>query len=157
MDPPMRRHLLTVVLAVFCTDPAAALDLPARKPGLWEITMISEYTQRAQVMQQCVDAATDELLQERFTVGELSCPKVDIQRSGSTTIVESSCTVGDTAKATHAVFEGDFDSAYAVTVTRSGGSLSMQGAYRRTMTQQAKWLGACIASQKPGDADWVRD
>jgi hypothetical protein len=157
MESPMRRHLLAVVLAVFCTDPAAALDLPARKSGLWEITVISEYTQRAQVMQQCVDAATDELLQERFTVGELSCPKVDVGRSGSTIVVDSSCTMGDRAKAIHAVFDGDFDSAYTVTVTRSGASLSMLGAYMRTMTQQAKWLGPCIASQRPGDANWVRD
>ena len=152
----MRRCLLTIALAISCSSPAAALDLPARKPGLWEITWIFDDTGRApQVMQQCVDAATDELLQERFGIGPQSCPKHDVSRSGSTIVVDSSCKGDHMARTNRAVFEGDFDSAYTVTITTSGASLSMLGAYMRTMTQHARWLGPCTPSQKPGDAEWV--
>jgi len=152
----MRRWLPTIALAVFCTGQAAALDLPARKPGLWEVTMIFEQRQRApQVMQQCVDAATDGLLQERFSIGQPSCP-IHVSRLGSTIVVDWFCWTGR-VMAAHVVFEGDFDSAYTATVMTPDGppSAAAPPTYTTTVTQHAKWLGPCAPSQRPGDADWV--
>ena len=66
----MRRCLPAFVLAVVCATPAAALYLPARKAGLWEIKMTLEDAKvPGPAMQQCVDAATDKLLHEKFSVG----------------------------------------------------------------------------------------
>ena len=145
----MRRCLPALVLAVSFAGPAAAIDLPARKPGLWEIKMVLENSQVAPpAMQHCIDAATDKLLHEKFSVGQESCSKHDISRSGSTIVVDSSCKFGNMATTTHAVFEGDFDSSYTVNV-----STTLDGGVRKNMTMQAKWLGPCKPDQKPGDIE----
>jgi hypothetical protein len=145
----MRRCLPALVLAVSFAGPAAAIDLPARKPGLWEIKMVLENSQVAPpAMQHCIDAATDKLLHEKFSVGQESCSKHDISRSGSTIVVDSSCKFGNMATTTHAVFDGDFDSSYTVNV-----STTLDGGVRKNMTMQAKWLGPCKPDQKPGDIE----
>ena len=145
----MRRCLPALVLAVSFASPAAAIELPARKPGLWEIKMVLENSQVAPpAMQHCIDAATDKLLHEKFSVGQESCSKHDISRSGSTVVVDSSCKFGNMATTTHAVFEGDFDSAYTVNV-----STTLDGGVKKNMTMQAKWLGPCKPDQKPGDIE----
>ena len=38
----MHRRVSLIAFALVCAAPAAALDLPARKPGLWAITMAFE-------------------------------------------------------------------------------------------------------------------
>ena len=150
----MRRWLAAIVLAVSAAGPAAALDLPNRKPGLWQITTILGHTQSPpQVMQQCVDAATDKLLQEKYSLGEQTCPEREVSRWGGTIVVDSSCRIGDMALTMHAVFDGDFDSAYTVKITMTRGSLTMEGASMRTMTLRAKWQGPCTAYQRPGDVE----
>jgi uncharacterized protein DUF3617 len=132
----MRRCLPAFVLAVVCATPAAALDLPARKAGLWEIKMTLEDAKvPGPAMQQCVDAATDKLLHEKFSVGQESCSKHEVSRSGGTIVIDSE-------------FEGDFDSAYTVKV-----STTREGGAKHNMTMQAKWLGPCKADQKPGDVE----
>src|SRR5262249_2737244 len=136
----VRRWLAAIVLAVSAAGPAAAIDLPARKPGLWEITMTFEQRQRVpQVMHQCVDAGTDGLLQERFSLGQPSCP-IHVSRLGSTIVVDWFCWTGR-VMAAHVVFEGDFDSAYTATVMTPDGPPSAAGphTYTTTVTQQAKW------------------
>src|SRR5262245_8017387 len=100
----MRRCLTALALVVAFAGPAAAIDLPARKPGLWEVKMtLEEAKAPGPVMQQCVDAATDKLLHQKFSVGQESCSKHDVSRSGSTIVVDSSCKFGNMATTTHAV------------------------------------------------------
>ena len=145
----MHRCLAAIILTVACAGPAAALDLPARKPGLWEIKMMLEDSKMAPpAMQQCIDAATDKLLQEKFSVGQEACSKHDVSRSGGTIIIDATCKFGDTPTTTHAVFEGDFDSAYTAKI-----STTLGGGVKRDMTMQARWLGPCKADQKPGDIE----
>jgi len=145
----MRRCLPAFVLAVVCATPAAALDLPARKAGLWEIKMTLEDAKvPGPAMQQCVDAATDKLLHEKFSVGQESCSKHEVNRLGGTIVIDSSCKFGNMATTTHAVFEGDFDSAYTVKV-----STTREGGAKHNMAMEAKWLGPCKADQKPGDVE----
>ena len=145
----MRHYLPAIVLAVVFAGPAAALDLPARKAGLWEIKMVLEDSKMAPpVMQQCIDATTDKLLQEKFSVGQESCSRHDVSRSGSTIVIDATCKFGDMATTTHAVFEGDFDSAYTVKIATTLG-----GGAKKNMTMQARWLGSCKPGQKPGDVE----
>jgi hypothetical protein len=150
----MRQCILAVVLLVICSiAPAAAIDLPARKPGLWEIKMVFEDAQvPPQAVQHCIDTATDKLLQEKFSGVQENCSKHDMTRSGNTIVIDSNCKIGNMAATTHAVFEGDFDSAYTVKVstTLDGGP---QPGVKKNMTMQAKWMGACKPGQKPGDIE----
>jgi Protein of unknown function (DUF3617) len=152
----MRRHLL-LAAAIVCATPAAALDLPARKPGLWEIkTTFEGRSMPAQTSQHCIDAETDKLM--NAVGGDMrkeACSKQEVQKVGSTIVVDSVCKFGPITSTSHGVVSGDFNSAYTVKVTskREGGPNipGMPAGGTSNMTINAKWLGACAADQKPGD------
>jgi hypothetical protein len=152
----MRGCFPAIVLGVLIVSPAAALDLPARKPGLWEIKMIMDGPQPAGPMMQliCIDAATDKLLHDKMS-GVGACSQQDMSRSGSTIVVDSSCKIANMSTHSHMVIEGDFDSAYTmkVSTTIEGGPAQSQRPIKRDMTLQAKWQGPCRAGQKPGDIE----
>jgi hypothetical protein len=64
--------------------PAVAADMPARKPGLWEIKMNFERIP-GQTIQQCIDAETDQIMQlSTSNIGSQNCSKRDIVKSGNT-------------------------------------------------------------------------
>jgi hypothetical protein len=152
----MRRRLALVAVCVFAASPAAALDLPARKAGLWELQMNFENRNLpAQTMQHCIDVETDKLMNS-MGGGMRSdmCSKQDVQKVGSTIVVDSVCKAGPATTTSHAVVSGDFSSAYTVKVSskREGAAVpGMSAKGESGMTITAKWLGACKADQKPGD------
>src|SRR6185437_14616709 len=154
---PMRRRLTSVAIYVLSASSAFASDLPTRKAGLWELKM--EFQGRnlpIQLMQQCTDAATDQLMTLNFGgAAERNCQKRDVHNSGGTITVDSVCSFGDATTTSHAVVSGDFNSAYTVQInsTRQGGR-PIPGALpggESHMTIAAKWLGLCVAGQRPGD------
>ena len=129
----------TLLIALFAI-PAAAAEMPSRKAGLWEIKMEGA---NGLAMRQCVDATTDQALMARVgSRPDMACSKRDVQKSGDTVTVDSSCTIAGRSVNSHVVMSGNFDSAYKTTVTTSDG---------RTITTTVTWLGACAADQKPGD------
>jgi uncharacterized protein DUF3617 len=156
----MRRHLrqiLLVALSLIATTPACALDLPARKAGLWEVKMTFEGRNLPpQVMQQCIDAATDKMMNALGgSLQQSMCSKQDVQKVGNTLVVDSVCQMGGITATSHGVITGDFNSGYSakVTSTRSGGPAmpGMPADGTTNMTIEAKHLGACKADQRPGD------
>jgi hypothetical protein len=134
-------------LAAAIATPAQATDLPARKPGLWEVKTSIEGSPRALTVRQCVDASTDQMLQS--SAGPFSaaaCPDREVKKSDASVSIDSRCSLGGKPATAHAVVAGSFDSAYTMTVTSEGGGLPAV-----KMTIDSKWLGACAADQKPGD------
>src|SRR5262245_7456990 len=153
----MRGPISLVAFVLISTAPAAALDLPARKPGLWEIKMTFEGRNiPSQTMEHCIDAETDKLMN---SVGggmrQEACSKQDVQKGGATSVVDSVCKAGAGTITSHGVVTGDFNSAYTVKVTskREGGppTPGMAADGTTNMTLDAKWAGACKPDQKPGD------
>lgn len=155
----MRFRLAAVSALMFAVSaPAIAAEMPARKPGLWEMTMAIEGHSNLPVrsMQQCIDAATDKLMSSNFGgIAQEACSKKDISNSGGVITIDSVCNFGGATSTSHAVVSGDFNSAYTVdmTSTRSGGpSIPGVPAGGTThMTISSKWLGPCAADQRPGD------
>ena len=153
----MRRLPVLAAALVVCA-PALALDLPARKPGLWEMKMAAEgraLPPQAQVMQQCIDPATDKQMNTMGNdMSRDKCAKQDVTNVGGRIVVDSVCQFGGATTTTHAEVTGSFDSAYTVKVTskRDGAPApGMPAGGTSNMTIDAKWLGACKADQKPGD------
>jgi Protein of unknown function (DUF3617) len=145
----MRLVRATSILALICTTAAPAADLPSRKPGLWQVKTIGDGNAPEQLIQQCIDAATDQMMQS--SAGPFSpaaCPGRDVQRSENSFTIDSTCTVGGKAATAHSVVTGSFDSAYTMTVTAQSEQIP---AGKMVMTMEAKWLGPCAADQKPGD------
>jgi len=152
----VRRLVVLAAGFVIGGSPAFALDVPARKPGLWELKMAFENSRLPErVMQQCIDAATDKLMNTGFGGGaQENCSKQDTQHIGSTLVIDSTCTFGPATTTSHAVVTGSFDSAYSVDVTstRQGAPAPGMAPTGSThMKMEAKWLGPCAADQKPGD------
>jgi hypothetical protein len=153
----MRRDLLCAAAVILVVTPAVALDLPARKAGLWEIkTVMDGGSQPAQVAQHCIDAETDKLMSSiGGDMRKEACSRQDVQKVGATYVIDSVCKFGPMTSTSHGVVTGDFNSAYTVKMTskRDGGPNipGMPAGGTSTMTIEAKWLGACAADQKPGD------
>ncbi|MPZ55558.1 MAG: DUF3617 family protein [Rhizobiales bacterium] len=142
------RPLFLLPACLFCVTPLAAADeFPKRKPGLWEIkVMMGGREVPLRNIQQCTDAETDALMTTNFNgMAGSACDKPKITSSGDIVTVDTTCKIGSNTTSTRAVFAGDFDSAYTITV--SGGP----AAGGQSMTMEAKWIGPCRTGQKPGD------
>jgi hypothetical protein len=142
-------------LIAFCSSAALLLaatqafaaDAPARKPGLWEVKTTIQDSGRAVTVQQCIDAATDQMLQS--STGPFSaplCASREVQKSEGGMTIDSKCSFNGKPASAHAVVSGSFDSAYTMAVTAEGDDLPAT-----KMTMDGKWLGACAADQQPGD------
>jgi Protein of unknown function (DUF3617) len=146
----MRRFGAVAIIFLAGAASALAAELPPRKAGLWEIKLGREGHGDASVtVQQCVDAATDEMMMSSNTRAVAqACGKGDVQRSGDTIMIDSTCALAGKTVTSHTVITGSFDSAYTMTMTRQGNA--MPGG-KIGITATAKWLGPCAADQKPGD------
>jgi hypothetical protein len=144
----MRLIGLTSTLVLIGALPALADELPTRKAGLWQLEM-NIGGRIAQTMQQCIDAATDQMMQSSAgPFAPAACPERDVQRSENSTTIDSTCMLDGKPATAHSVVTGSFDSAYTMTVTSQRPDIP-DG--KLTMTMDAKWLGPCAADQKPGD------
>jgi len=129
--------------------PALGAELPSRKAGLWELKTTFENRNGASpVMQACIDASTDQMMQSSTGLYAQSDCKRDVQKSANGFTIDSTCTGGGKTWTVHSAVTGSFDSAYTMAVTSHGDSLP---GGRMNMTVAAKWLGPCRADQKPGD------
>jgi len=146
----MRFVGVTSIFVLICASLAQADDLPSRKPGLWEVkTSIDSRNAPAQVIRQCIDATTDQMMQSIAGPYSLAvCPKREVQSSENSTTIDSTCTIGGKTATAHSVVTGSLDSAYTMTVTSQGENLP---GGKMIMTMEAKRLGPCAADQKPGD------
>jgi len=141
---------IVLITALVVTQQALAADLPARKPGLWEIkTTIDGRNPPTQVIKQCIDAATDQMtLSIAGPFSPAVCPKREVKSSGASITVDSTCTIGKSTANAHAVITGNLENAYTMTVKSEGPALP-GGAMM--MTIAGNRLGDCTAEQKPGD------
>lgn len=132
---------------------ASALDYPARKPGLWEMTIQGDGGAKAPAMstRQCIDAATDKAMREMGSGADRqNCSKQDMRNEAGRMVIDSVCKIGTSTATTHAVVTGDFGSAYRME-SRSTYSPPMMGRSEGTAVIEARWIGPCKAGQKPGD------
>jgi Protein of unknown function (DUF3617) len=146
----MRRFGAAALVLLAGAMPAVAADIPPRKAGLWELKMSMQNAGGASMtFQQCLDAATDQMtMSSAGPLAQEACPKHEVQRSGDTVTIDSTCTVGGKAATSHVVITGSMDSAY--TMTMAAESEAVPGG-KMNVTTTGKYLGACAADQKPGD------
>jgi hypothetical protein len=151
----MLRHIAAAAALTTLIGPASALDLPAHKPGLWEMKlMLGGAGAHSVTLQRCTDAATDTLITALASGwADESCAKHDMSRNGDTLVIDSTCKIGPTTASAHAEITGSFDSAYSLTVStrQEGQGVGAAAVAGRRIAVDAKWLGPCPAGQKPGD------
>ena len=154
----MTRQLLSfcvgVCLLSLLPAPAArAVELPARKAGLWEMKVVRTGSPMPEMtMQHCTDAATDKEMGATFGPQTKDiCSKQDIQKTATGYVSDSVCAIAGMSITSHAEINGDFNSAYTVKSTSHSERGPADAPRDSTTTVEAKWLGACKPDQKPGD------
>jgi hypothetical protein len=78
------------------------------------------------------------------------CDKPNINRSGSTVTVNTSCKMGQSQMTTQAVTKFTGDTAYH-TEANTKIDPPIEGHAASTVMQDAKWTGPCGADMQPGD------
>jgi hypothetical protein len=141
-----------VVFVAAASWAASADDLPQRKAGLWQVDMANPGGQmQPQQMKMCIDVNTDaEMYKTGMSAAQGMCSKPEMHRSGDTMTTSSQCKMDQTQITTQAVTKFTGDSAYHSDIN-SKFSPPMMGHSASTVTQDAKWVGACPADMIPGD------
>ena len=144
---------LTTCLTLLPELDAGAVEMPIRKPGLWEMKVLRTGSSLPEMtMQHCTDETTDKEMSTTFSpMAKEMCSKQDIQKTATGYVSDSVCKVGAMSITSHSDINGDFNSGYTVKSTshNEGGPANVPR--DSTTTVEAKWLGACKADQKPGD------
>jgi|CXWL01.1.fsa_nt_gi hypothetical protein len=151
MNSMCSRHFapLLCVLVLPLAGAASAADLPKRKAGLWEVSTAMEGMPMRSTMQVCVDAAADNLMQQRGRE-KADCSVMDVKTAGGKVTLHSVCKEGKTTATTDAVFTGSFEAGYKGDIQMRY-SPPMEGMSQMKIAQEARWLGPCKPGQKPGD------
>ncbi|KIZ47258.1 hypothetical protein OO17_05325 [Rhodopseudomonas palustris] len=132
--------------------PSDAVELPVRKPGLWEMKMDGGAQLPTVTMQHCTDETIDKQMSTAFSpMSKEVCAKNEIRKTATGYSTDADCSAGGMSTKTHADITGDFNSAYTVKVTSHQDGGPTEVPRDATMMLQAKWLGACKPGQKPGD------
>ncbi len=141
---------MTSILVQICAAPALAEEPLSRKPGLWEVrTSIGSSNAPAQTVRQCIDAATDQMLQSiTGPLNTAACLERNVQRSTDSVTIDARCTIGGRTATAHTVISGSFDSAYTMTATARSDEIP---GGEMVMTMEGKWIGPCTPDQKAGD------
>jgi hypothetical protein len=136
---------------------AQTLDLPARRPGLWETQMVIEKPKSTPAItsRMCIDAATDrEMMEFGLKMSRNNCKRFDIRRLGGSWVIDADCTIGPRNSTTKTTITGDFQSAMTIRIEGStDGMLGPGGGSQFTLiTQTSTWKAAsCGNDLKPGD------
>ena len=136
--------------------------MPQRKAGLWELKLVYEGRPLPpQQIRQCVDAATDKVMNENFGgMSQAICPEKNIENVGDTLTINSVCKFGNGAMSvrSRAVVSGSLDSAYTVKVTSTmvdGPPIpGVPAGGEMHSTIEGRYLGACEAEQSRATSSW---
>lgn len=147
----MQRRPLLLALALASAGAVAQDGFPSRKAGLWHMTMQGAGMPAGTVMQQCVDARTDQAMQRRAMSAEpgAECRQTGISRAGGVTEVRGECTDAAGRSTLVSRVSGDMSLHYKVE-NRVSFDPPRRGQREMTMTIEARHRGACPADLAPG-------
>lgn len=136
-------------------QPKPSVALPARTPGLWEMTITEEGSAEApQVLQICIDAETDRHLGVLGT--DLSgdrCQKTVSKSGDQSWDVLAACDMGNGVSNEYSgSISGDYTTAYSMKLrsqTANAGAPQVNRVANYTVA--AKRTGSCASGQSPGD------
>ena len=136
--------------------------LPARKAGLWEMTVRSDELslkrrgqgpQRPQTLYQCTSSAAEPVMLLAILPGQEVCSKVEARQhnknAGGGYEIETVCEVHGNRVDAKMQIAGDLQSVYTGSFDVRYPAIPLQNTGR--MVFQGRWMGACSAGQRPGD------
>lgn len=144
--------ITTAVLFGASATSAFSAEFPARRAGLWDVTVNMESMKiPARTNKMCIDTATDaQLMKLGVASKEAKCTSMNVSGMGSTRIVDSVCHMNGGEQKNHIVMTYSGNSAYHMDM-QSQFSPPIAGKSQSHILQDAKWVGPCPADMKPGD------
>lgn len=140
----------------------AATPWPARKAGLWEVTVRSDdlvlrrqgqAQPRPQTVRMCTDAAAESVMLLAIVPGQENCREVNAARrsaeAGGGWDIHTVCFVHDNRVETRMQLTGDLQSNYGGAYSVTFRDTPLQNTGR--MLFEGRWLGACEPRQRVGD------
>src|ERR1700748_1213554 len=105
----MTRHLFSfriaagVLLAALPALAAAAVELPTRKAGLWELKMLRAGSSNPELtMQHCTDETTDKKMTTSLSpMAKQNCSKNDTQKTTTGYVTDSICSFNGATLTSH--------------------------------------------------------
>ncbi len=143
--------LMIMLTAGWSATAVADLDLPKRKPGLWEIKMEMAGMPRGMNSSQCIDEKTDaEMLQHALSDQDMKCDTMQFKQTGQGYESDFHCTNKHGTTTGHSVITGDMNSAYTM---QNDIKLDppQHGKKEMHQTSHFTYAGACPEGMKPGD------
>jgi hypothetical protein len=126
-------------------------DYPARKPGLWEMT-VDTGNGPPKAAQYCIDSVTDVAMGKmgQATIGDV-CSRYETRRDGNAVTSDSICRIGKSQVTTHTVTTFVEDtSSHAVSTSHFDPPMPGGDADGK-VTRDGRWVGPCAADMRPGD------
>lgn len=129
------------------------VDLPARKPGLWQMTVTPKPAGagRQVTAQLCIDAASDRTLMARGLATVSSCTTERSHDAGGNFVFDVACDIMGHKSHSHGVISGDFQSHYTLDVVTTSDSDDPAAPGITGITQESTWIGDCWGDMRPGD------
>jgi hypothetical protein len=146
-----RLSALTLIAAA-TLHPAAADDMPSRKPGLWQVVMVrSGRNMSANEIKSCIDANTDaEMFKMGMSSAQSICSRMESHRDGDVFTTSAVCKINETEMTSRSVSHFSGNSAYHSDITTKFDP-PLMGKSESVMAQDAKWMGPCPPDMQPGD------
>jgi hypothetical protein len=142
---------LAAIAVLFATN-ALAVELPAKRVGLWETSSLSSRHPGTPVrVQMCFEAGTDHELMAKAdaSLKKMGCTAIPLQVVGGNYVYDSTCKLGANTMKTHSVISYPTDGTIHGMTTMDMGN----GSPPDTMTSDSKWISACKPGQKPGEGE----
>ena len=148
----MKKPFLLIALGACAALAAQAQDMPARKPGLWTLTMqMSGMPGAGTSTQQCIDAKTDSEMQRKAMAGDAQqrCTHKSIKRIAGGVELEAECTSPEGRMHVRSRTTGDFDKSYTVD-SQMTFDPPQHGMKQASAKINARHVGDCPAGMSPG-------
>ncbi|MBK9968717.1 MAG: DUF3617 family protein, partial [Holophagales bacterium] len=139
--PGLSGAALPALSILLASAPAAAVDFPTRKDGIWETTMTMNGG--APVVQKM--CFTPEVEKKVQAAKAEACSRYQVRKEKATWIVESTCSVLGKVISGRTVTSGDFSSRIRADVVST-----FPDGTKNTMTLDARWLRPCGPNDEPG-------
>jgi hypothetical protein len=151
----MRFRGLVTILTIAGSGFVSSLradDLPARKPGLWEITETSVSSDHPiPTARVCIDEATEPLLNNiNLITSRPRCSDRHQSSSSDGLTIDSVCEFRNSRVTTRAKIEIPHSDSYHIEA-HSFFDPSLFGQREATRIQDGKWTGPCPPDMKPSD------
>jgi hypothetical protein len=150
----MRLQIAIAAAVLFATSATSAFSMgfPARRAGLWTVTVTMENMKiPPRTNKMCIDAATDaKLMNLGVASKDAKCTSMNVSGMGNTRTIDSVCHMNGGEQKNHIVMAYSGNAAYHMDM-RSQFSPPVAGHSQSHIVQDAKWIGPCPADMKPGD------